>query len=122
MFIYFGDFLGTGKNQLLTISHNKTFMGDNVTSWFSLIDLDKKAKVSETSLFPLDYNAHVFPLDVDGDGKMELCHHVDAGWDVYTYSTVTKFAYKLYELRGKTHLLNILTFLATSMVMGKWTF
>ena len=97
----FGDFLGTGKNQLLTISHNKTFMGDNVTSWFSLIDLDKKAKVSETSLFPLDYNAHVFPLDVDGDGKMELCHHVDAGWDVYTYSTAQNRFTKLYELRGK---------------------
>lgn len=83
----FGDFLGTGKNQLLTISHNKTFMGDNVTSWFSLIDLDKKAKVSETSLFPLDYNAHVFPLDVDGDGKVELCRNTSSGIDIYSFSS-----------------------------------
>ena len=83
----FGDFLGTGKNQLLTISHNKTFMGDNVTSWFSLIDLDKKAKVSETSLFPLDYNAHVLPLDVDGDGKVELCRNTSSGIDIYSFSS-----------------------------------
>ena len=62
-------------------------MGDNVTSWFSLIDLDKKAKVSETSLFPLDYNAHVFPLDVDGDGKVELCRNTSSGIDIYSFSS-----------------------------------
>ena len=98
---FFGDFLGVGKVQLLAISHNKTPMGHDVTSWFSLIDINGKAKISETALFSFDSHSTVFPLDVNGDGKMELCHHVNAGWDVYTYSTAQNRFTKLYELRGK---------------------
>lgn len=98
---FFGDFLGTGKAQLLAISHDKTLMGHDVTSWFSLIDINGKAKISETTLFSFGSSSTVFPLDVNGDGKMELCHHVDAGWDVYTYSTAQNRFTKLYELRGK---------------------
>ena len=98
---FFGDFLGTGKAQLLAISHDKTLMGHDVTSWFSLIDINGKTKISETTLFSFGSSSTVFPLDVNGDGKMELCHHVDAGWDVYTYSTAQNRFTKLYELRGK---------------------
>ena len=98
---FFGDFLGTGKAQLLAISHDKTLMGHDVTSWFSLIDINGKAKISETTLFSFGPRSTVFPLDVNGDGRMELCHHVDAGWDVYTYSTAQNRFTKLYELRGK---------------------
>ncbi|WP_314956775.1 RHS repeat-associated core domain-containing protein [Hoylesella loescheii] len=95
---FFGDFLGSGKAQLLTISHNKTFMGDDVTSWFSLIDLKEKTKISETTLFPLGFETHVFPMDVDGDGKMELCHNTGKGLDVYSYSTVRKGFVKLFNV------------------------
>ena len=95
---FFGDFVGSGNAQLLTISHNKTFMGDDVTSWFSLIDLKEKKKISETTLFPLGFETHVFPMDVDGDGKMELCHNTGKGLDVYSYSTVRKGFVKLFNL------------------------
>lgn len=97
---FFGDFLGSGKAQLLTISHNKTFMHNYVGSWFSLIDLDEKTKISETRLFDLDFNADVFPMDVDGDGKMELCHNRGDGLDVYSYSTAKKSFVKLFDVKG----------------------
>ena len=97
---FFGDFLGSGKAQLLTISHNETFMHDYVGSWFSLIDLDEKTKISETRLFELDFNADVFPMDVDGDGKMELCHNRGDGLDVYSYSTAKKSFEKLFDVKG----------------------
>ena len=97
---FFGDFVGSGNAQLLTISHNKTFMGDDVTSWFSLIDLKEKKKISETTLFSLDFNAEVFPMDVDGDGKMELCHNTRGGLNVYTYSASQRKFVKLYVDKG----------------------
>lgn len=97
---FFGDFLGSGKAQLLTISHNETFTHNYVGSWFSLIDLDEKTKISETRLFELDFNADVFPMDVDGDGKMELCHNRGDGLDVYSYSTAKKSFVKLFDVKG----------------------
>lgn len=97
---FFGDFLGSGKAQLLTISHYETFAYDYVGSWFSLIDLDEKTKISETRLFELDFNADVFPMDVDGDGKMELCHNRGDGLDVYSYSTAKKSFVKLFDVKG----------------------
>ncbi len=97
---FFGDFLGSGKAQLLTISHNETFTHNYVGSWFSLIDLDEKTKISETRLFDLDFNADVFPMDVDGDGKMELCHNRGDGLDVYSYSTAKKSFVKLFDVKG----------------------
>ena len=81
----FGDFKGTGKVQLLTISHNKTITNEDKASYFALIDLDAKTKISETTLFPFspDDQSDVLPLDVDGDGKMELCHFTASGMDIY---------------------------------------
>ena len=85
---YFGDFMGTGKAQLLTVSHNKAFTGEDMTSYFALIDLDAKSKISETELFSVGLNnsADILPLDMDGDGKLELCHLSMAGMDVYRFS------------------------------------
>ena len=85
---YFGDFMGTGKAQLLTVSHNKAFTGEDMTSYFALIDLDAKSKISETELFSVGLNdsADILPLDMDGDGKLELCRLSIAGMDVYRFS------------------------------------
>ena len=93
----FGDFKGTGKTQLLTISHNKTFMDEYVTSYFALIDLEDQSKLSETPLFSADYNSRIYPLDTDGDGKTELCHVTNTGMDVYGLSNNNCFT-KLYKI------------------------
>ena len=85
---YFGDFMGTGKTQLLTISHNKAFTGDEMTSYFALIDLAAKSKISETELFSVGFDdgVNIIPLDVNGDGKQELCHVTETGMDIYRFS------------------------------------
>ena len=81
----FGDFMGTGKSQLLTISHNKTFLGKDIPSWSTLIDLNNQQRVCETSPISLSFDNKAFSLDVDGDGKAELCHATRDGMDVYEY-------------------------------------
>ncbi|MDO5665847.1 MAG: RHS repeat-associated core domain-containing protein, partial [Bacteroidia bacterium] len=85
---FFGDFKGTGKAQLLTVSHNKAFTGAEMTSYFALIDLDSRHKLSETTLFAVDPSdgSYIYPLDMDGDGKMELCYATSSGLDVYGLS------------------------------------
>lgn len=96
-FYFFGDFMGTGKAQLLTISHDKAFTGQKMTSYFALINLDTKIKISETTLFSADLYDHykILPLDMDGDGKLELCHATNTGMDVYGF--VGKQFTKLYS-------------------------
>ncbi len=85
---FFGDFKGTGKAQLLTVTHNKTFTGQDMTSYFALIDLETKTKLSESSLFSVGFSDgnYIYPLDMDGDGKMELCYATSSGMDVYGLS------------------------------------
>ena len=82
----FGDFMGTGKAQLLTISHNKTFLNKDIPSWSTLIDLDSQQRLSETSPISLSFYSKAFALDVDGDGKVELCHATREGMEVYKFS------------------------------------
>ena len=83
---YWGDFKGTGKVQLLAVSHNKTLVGKEVGSNFALIDLDEKALLSDMALFPLEREdvQSLCPLDINGDGKMELCYATPSGLDVYS--------------------------------------
>lgn len=82
----FGDFMGTGKAQLLTISHNKTFLNKDIPSWSTLIDLDSQQRLSETSPISLSFYSKAFALDVDGDGRVELCHATREGMEVYKFS------------------------------------
>ena len=85
---FFGDFKGTGKTQLLTVTHNQAFTGAGMTSYFALIDLETRTKLSEASLFTVGFSddRHIHPLDMDGDGKMELCYATSSGLDVYGLS------------------------------------
>ena len=92
---YFGDFKGDGKVQLLTISHSKTFDNKDRTSYFGLIDLNAGTLLSETTLFSHAPNegAYVHTLDINGDGKTELCHASTSGYNVYALTGNT-FAYQ----------------------------
>ncbi len=83
---FFGDFRGVGKTQLVTISHNKTFKNEDRQSFIALIDLDEEAKLSESSLFSYGFDSHEYlhPIDVNADGKTELCFATSSGYDVYT--------------------------------------
>ncbi len=94
----FGDFKGNGKAQLLAISPNIKPDGSNNVSQFALIDLEHKYKISENSLFSFGFedNRFLLPLDINGDGKTELCFLTTSGTDVYelykTNSFIKKFS------------------------------
>lgn len=87
-FYYFGDFLGTGKVQLLTISSAKDPLGEERPSYFALIDLHGKSKLSEREGFSVgtDYFGDILPVDIDGDGKTELGYLTIGRVDFYEYS------------------------------------
>ncbi len=70
---YFGDFSGRGETQLLVVSHNKTFLGENRESKFYLVNLRTGNLIRKSTLFSHAPNEEVVALDVNGDGKMELC-------------------------------------------------
>lgn len=76
---YFGDFQRTGKVQLLTVSHNKTFLNESRTSNFALINLESGALVNVTTLFSHAPDEYVIAADVNGDGKTELCRNTTSG-------------------------------------------
>lgn len=93
---HFGDFTGAGKVQLLTISYNKDKLGNSQTSYISLIDIDAGYEISETSFLSLGRNDELFCIDLDGDGRTELCHAASSGVNVYncsgSYFTLTRNA------------------------------
>ena len=86
---YFGDFRGDGKTQLLSISYNKDPLGNSKTSYASLINLDSSNETSETSLLSLGLDDHLFCIDLDGDGKTEVCHATMSGVNVYNLNGTT---------------------------------
>lgn len=86
---HFGDFKGDGKTQLLTISYNKDPLGNSKTSYASLINLASGYETSETSLLSLGLDDHLFCIDLDGDGRTEVCHMTTSGMNVYNLNGST---------------------------------
>ncbi|MBQ7750288.1 MAG: hypothetical protein IJR77_03585, partial [Bacteroidales bacterium] len=92
---FFGDFLGNGKTQLLSVAHsfNGYFGG---TACFALIDLESLSIISETPM-PLVYISpdtedRFAAVDMDGDGRTELYNMMTA--DVYGISSTGAFSLK----------------------------
>jgi len=91
-----GDFIGNGKQSILSISHCKNIKGDNISSWATLVDFDnrRKSTVYDKTCFNFDYEDFVFPIDFDGDGKTDICHIHANGITIYTFNT----SGQLYEI------------------------
>lgn len=79
-----GDFIGNGKTELLVVAYD---LNGNKAS-VHLVDLNKGQYVGEAVQLT-DFNASLqtlCPLDIDGDGKAELCRaKADSTW-IYTMS------------------------------------
>ena len=84
------DYDADGKTELLTISYNKDPEGNNKLSYTATIDLDTGEKTSEVALLSLskeDYvSGKIFCVDMEGDGKSELCHATSSGLNIYTFT------------------------------------
>ena len=83
---HYGDFRGDGKKQLVTISYNTDPNSNLVTSYTSIIDLETGEELSEENLFSLPIDGYVVCLDIDSDGRTELCRYKYPGFDVYNLS------------------------------------
>lgn len=86
---FWGDFLGEGKAQLLTISHCKDFNGRKRASQYMLIDLVNE-KVVKTGTFPdvsFEIEEYIQAIDINGDGRTELCYIDESKTDVYSFSS-----------------------------------
>ena len=83
---YFGDFIGNGMIQLLTVSHNKTFLNQSRTSYFALVNLQAGTLISEKTLFSHAPDEYVVANDINGDGKTEICRSTSQSYEVYAYN------------------------------------
>lgn len=88
---YFGDFNGDGKLQLLTVSHNKNFKNESVTSYFDLINLETGSLTNIYPPFSHTIDEAVNVADVNGDGKSELCRNTTYVLETYTLTTSNTF-------------------------------
>ena len=83
---HLGDFTGSGYPQLLTISYDSDPLGQGNISYASLIDLHLEQKLMESDVFQLGTDDVIFCIDLEGDGKTELCHANPNGLFIYTYT------------------------------------
>jgi len=92
---FFGDFMGTGKSQLLAMAYSENAFGKSQTSYAALIDLSNGTKISDRVIFDLDLEdtPNIIAFDIDNDGKTELCR-VASGMEVYISNSNGYFSKK----------------------------
>lgn len=88
-----GDFLGNGKQTILTINYNKTIRDKTVPSWATLVDFDSRSKSAlfDKVCFSLDLTDQVFVMDFDGDGKADICRKTLGSTRIYTFDLNTGY-------------------------------
>ncbi|MBV5343884.1 hypothetical protein JZU68_09910, partial [bacterium] len=81
-----GDFLGNGKQSVLTITYNKNKRDVAVQSWATLVDFDNKTKSSiyDKACFSLNPYDLVFTMDFDGDRKTDICRKIGNTVELYS--------------------------------------
>ncbi|MCQ2142742.1 MAG: hypothetical protein MJY56_01600, partial [Bacteroidales bacterium] len=93
---FWGDFLGNGKIQLLSVAFDKNYNSRRLfdqTSYATLIDLSTHAVLCDSELF--DYtlvnSKSLIVCDIDNDSKTELCYATSSGLDVYRLQESSSF-------------------------------
>ncbi|MBO4596145.1 MAG: VCBS repeat-containing protein [Bacteroidales bacterium] len=84
-FLY-GDFVGDGGMQAVALSYSTNVAGYSQTPYAAVIDLKNKTKLSDEVLFSSYTEAdvfNVFALDIDSDGRTELCRATASGLETY---------------------------------------
>ncbi len=86
-----GDFLGNGKTQLVAVTYSDNGFGESQSSSVALINLDEGEKLFD---IPSSYHMSIASgedrllqaMDIDGDGRTELCQATSGGLRVYRLS------------------------------------
>lgn len=101
-FYYAGDFDGDGKMEILAVSANEPFEDTSKPSKCYIFDLveDKIVFQDAVMAYNIDFigsdNANsedienrsdkLIPMDINGDGKTEICHIHSNGMDIYGFT------------------------------------
>ncbi len=93
-FFYPGDYNGDGRMEILVVTCYGPFERTSVKSTCYLYDLHNNKKLYEGQVF--DFKAGfagasisdaLFPLDYNGDGKMDICHINSSGTHIYSFTS-----------------------------------
>ena len=99
-YYFAGDFNGDGKTEVLAVSANDPFQDGNHPSVCYIFDLNNNQILYQGNLLTYNkvlesntvtqYNAEyasdkLMAMDVDGDGKTDLCHFHSNGVSIYTF-------------------------------------
>ncbi len=91
-----GDFNGDGRAELLVVTFNDNGLGVPQAPSVTLIDLKTGQKLFENDLFTIYPNEekNLICIDIDSDGKTELCLASDFGTEVYAFEQNNIFVQK----------------------------
>ena len=99
-YYFTGDFNGDGRMEIMAVSANDPFNDGNHPSKCYIFDLTGRRTIYQGNLLTftkvLESNSttaqdaenssdKLLTIDVDGDGKTELCHFHSNGMDIYTF-------------------------------------
>lgn len=99
-YYFTGDFNGDGRMEIMAVSANDPFSDGNHPSKCYIFDLTGRRTIYQGNLLTftkvLESNSttaqvaenssdKLMVIDVDGDGKAELCHFHSNGMDIYTF-------------------------------------
>ena len=133
-FHYAGDFNGDGRQEILTVSANNPFINHtNHPTDCYLFDLENNKMLYEGR--PFEYNvsfisddqqdSHVasnnsdklFVVDIDGDGKTDICLINNVGFHIYTFDVNSDGSMRL-KLMNSTNTLNRAALINKEMSLG----
>ena len=94
---YWGDFNGDGKKDLLAVAPNKNIGGNyglDQTCYTAIIDMSSQSVLSDEYLFdfPYDNGNCIIAIDLDNDGRTELCYADTDGFKIYRLQQNGHFA------------------------------
>lgn len=114
-FYFGGDYDGDGKSEILAVSVEDPFGDGSMKSRCYIIDLenDKVSQLDNIISYQVEFTGNeqgnaieaennsdkLFVIDVNGDGKSELCHVDMSGLHIYTF---TKDNSNSFSLKSKT--------------------
>lgn len=90
---FWGDFLGNGKIQLVTIAFDRNYNASgqdySQNSNMVLIDIDGQEKLLDSQLFIFPQNGpqRIISCDLDNDSQTELCYGTNTGLQSYRFSS-----------------------------------
>ena len=93
-----GDFDGDGRAELLFTTIDKPLNASSQRSATYLADLNAGTLATLSGSFYLDADDYLYAVELDGDGKVELCHVHENGTDVYRVNRSQRKLEKLFTI------------------------